>query len=188
MKKHCQNITISNTRREDSSLVEDPKDSERLLELDHVSRSRSSAIEPRGSTKPSRHSGDPPRSISLQEAKDPVLARTLQEQSPPERRRSARSTGAAVSFLSPARTKRTTRSEKPSKEGMKEAAKRPLEMDEDVRANKRKKSLQLPERPWSRPLIYPPSGLGRTPVEYDDLHRLNPEEWLNDNIINFYMK
>ena len=67
--------------------------------------------------------------------------------------------------------------------------KRLLEIGEDpMLAHERQKPLQLPEPPWAKPLIYPSTGLGRTPVEYEDLHRLSPGEWLNDNIINFYMK
>lgn len=189
MKKHCQNIKMHNSRHEQVSLVEDPEDLERLREMEQKFGIRSSDPEPRGPSKSRAPSSDTARPMTAQEAIDFALAKSLQEHSSQERRRSTRSTGGRMPFLSLTQTKRTTRSDKPSNEGMKEAVKRPLEIDEDlVWANKRTKSLQLPEPRWSRPLIYPSSGLGRTPVEYDDLYRLNPEEWLNDNIINFYMK
>ncbi|RPA76861.1 hypothetical protein BJ508DRAFT_197989, partial [Ascobolus immersus RN42] len=37
-------------------------------------------------------------------------------------------------------------------------------------------------------LVFPPTGRDRAIVEYDDLTRLNQGEFLNDNLINFYLK
>jgi len=39
-----------------------------------------------------------------------------------------------------------------------------------------------------RPVIYPPIGRQRAPVDFDDLLRLDNGNFLNDNLINFYMK
>lgn len=47
--------------------------------------------------------------------------------------------------------------------------------------------LELP-RKWKAPLLYPFDGPKRANVEYDDLDRLNDEEFLNDNIMNFYLR
>ena len=45
---------------------------------------------------------------------------------------------------------------------------------------------------WSanfiRPVIYPPTGRRRAHVDFDDLLRLDDGEFLNDNLIDFYMK
>lgn len=41
---------------------------------------------------------------------------------------------------------------------------------------------------WEQPLIYPPSGPKRTTVEFDDLSRLDDGEFLNDNLISFYLR
>jgi Ulp1 family protease len=46
---------------------------------------------------------------------------------------------------------------------------------------------KLPQR-WSRPLLYPYDGPRRQNVDWEDLKRLLPEEFLNDNIINFYIR
>ncbi|KAI5816972.1 hypothetical protein BZA77DRAFT_46436 [Pyronema omphalodes] len=47
-------------------------------------------------------------------------------------------------------------------------------------------ALKMPP-PWKQPLSYPFEGKGRTCVEHYDLQRLGPTEFLNDNIINFYL-
>jgi Ulp1 protease family, C-terminal catalytic domain len=41
---------------------------------------------------------------------------------------------------------------------------------------------------WSSPLIYPKTGKRRMTVEYDDLYRLDEDEFLNDNLIGFYLR
>ena len=41
--------------------------------------------------------------------------------------------------------------------------------------------------PWRKPLIYPKSGKKKTVVEWSDLERLDEGEFLNDNIIGFYL-
>ncbi|KAF8540333.1 hypothetical protein BDD12DRAFT_700876, partial [Trichophaea hybrida] len=37
-------------------------------------------------------------------------------------------------------------------------------------------------------LLYPFEGSKRANVDYEDLNRLSPTEFLNDNIINFYLR
>ncbi|KAF8442642.1 hypothetical protein BGX38DRAFT_1096039, partial [Terfezia claveryi] len=37
-------------------------------------------------------------------------------------------------------------------------------------------------------LVWPPSGKKRVTVDYQDLERLEEEQFLNDNIINFYLR
>lgn len=41
---------------------------------------------------------------------------------------------------------------------------------------------------WNQPLLYPFEGTKRANVDFKDLTRLNPTEFLNDNIINFYLR
>lgn len=41
---------------------------------------------------------------------------------------------------------------------------------------------------WQKSLTYPATGRHRTTVDADDIPRLNEDECLNDNIINFYLK
>ena len=43
-------------------------------------------------------------------------------------------------------------------------------------------------RRWAKPLTYPSQGKKRTTVEWDDLERLDEGEFLNDNLISFYMR
>ncbi|RPB26955.1 cysteine proteinase [Terfezia boudieri ATCC MYA-4762] len=40
----------------------------------------------------------------------------------------------------------------------------------------------------TRPLVWPSSGKKRVTVDYQDLERLEEEQFLNDNIINFYLR
>ncbi|KAL9028565.1 MAG: hypothetical protein Q9196_003084 [Gyalolechia fulgens] len=41
---------------------------------------------------------------------------------------------------------------------------------------------------WLKPLVYPKEGKKRTTVEWDDLERLDEGEFLNDNLIAFYLR
>jgi Ulp1 family protease len=41
---------------------------------------------------------------------------------------------------------------------------------------------------WEYPVVYPPVGKKRTTVEFSDLERLDDGEFLNDNLIEFYLK
>ncbi|KAI9676394.1 MAG: hypothetical protein M1817_000551 [Caeruleum heppii] len=41
---------------------------------------------------------------------------------------------------------------------------------------------------WDEPLVYPPTGQRRATVEYSDLERLDEGEFLNDNLISFYLR
>jgi len=43
-------------------------------------------------------------------------------------------------------------------------------------------------RPWSQPVVYPPTGKKRTTVDFHDLQRLDDGEFLNDNLISFYLR
>ncbi|KAI9834565.1 MAG: hypothetical protein M1819_002941 [Sarea resinae] len=42
--------------------------------------------------------------------------------------------------------------------------------------------------PWHKPLVYPPEGPKKVTVEYFDLLRLDEGEFLNDNLISFYLR
>lgn len=48
--------------------------------------------------------------------------------------------------------------------------------------------LELPRPRWATSLVYPPTGPKREVVDYDDLSRLNSNQFLNDNIVNFYLR
>jgi hypothetical protein len=41
---------------------------------------------------------------------------------------------------------------------------------------------------WDRPLLYPPQGPKRVSVDFQDLKRLRDGEFLNDNLIGFYLR
>ncbi|PGH27128.1 hypothetical protein AJ80_01084 [Polytolypa hystricis UAMH7299] len=41
---------------------------------------------------------------------------------------------------------------------------------------------------WPKPLLYPPTGKKRAEVEFHDLDRLRDNEFLNDNLIGFYLR
>ncbi|KAJ6155476.1 hypothetical protein N7470_006042 [Penicillium chermesinum] len=41
---------------------------------------------------------------------------------------------------------------------------------------------------WKKPLVYPPTGKKRAEVDVDDRDRLREDEFLNDNLIAFYMR
>ncbi|KAL8936748.1 MAG: hypothetical protein Q9216_004767 [Gyalolechia sp. 2 TL-2023] len=43
-------------------------------------------------------------------------------------------------------------------------------------------------KPWPKPLVYPKEAKKRTTVEWDDLERLDEGEFLNDNLIAFYLR
>ena len=43
-------------------------------------------------------------------------------------------------------------------------------------------------KPWVKPLVYPKEGKKRTTVEWDDLERLDDGQFLNDNLIAFYLR
>lgn len=44
------------------------------------------------------------------------------------------------------------------------------------------------EKQWQRSLVYPPTGKNRATVDQDDIVRLDEGEFLNDNLINFYLR
>ncbi len=41
---------------------------------------------------------------------------------------------------------------------------------------------------WAKPLVFPQSGKGKATVEWRDLERLDEGEFLNDNLIGFYLR
>ena len=43
-------------------------------------------------------------------------------------------------------------------------------------------------KPWGKPLIYPKEGKKRITVEWSDLEKLDDGEFLNDNLISFYLR
>ncbi len=43
-------------------------------------------------------------------------------------------------------------------------------------------------KPWKTPLIYPQTGKRRMAVEFGDLFRLDEDEFLNDNLIGFFLR
>ncbi|KAI5799168.1 hypothetical protein DFH27DRAFT_525727 [Peziza echinospora] len=45
-----------------------------------------------------------------------------------------------------------------------------------------------PEPEWRSPLVWPRTGAKRVTVDHVDLNRLNEGEFLNDNLINFYLR
>ena len=42
--------------------------------------------------------------------------------------------------------------------------------------------------PWKKPLVYPKAGKKRETVDFQDLERLDDDEFLNDNLIGFYLR
>jgi sentrin-specific protease 7 len=42
--------------------------------------------------------------------------------------------------------------------------------------------------PWKTPLVYPKTGKKRETVDFQDLERLDDDEFLNDNLIGFYLR
>ncbi|RMJ03699.1 hypothetical protein CDV36_014773 [Fusarium kuroshium] len=51
-------------------------------------------------------------------------------------------------------------------------------------------SMQNPgwDKDWHRSLVYPPTGKNRATVDRDDIPRLDEGEFLNDNLISFYLR
>ncbi|KAF4970589.1 hypothetical protein FSARC_2370 [Fusarium sarcochroum] len=44
------------------------------------------------------------------------------------------------------------------------------------------------DKDWHRSLVYPPTGKNRATVDKDDIQRLDEGEFLNDNLISFYLR
>jgi hypothetical protein len=42
--------------------------------------------------------------------------------------------------------------------------------------------------PWQAPLVYPKTGKKRETVDFQDLERLDDDEFLNDNLVGFYLR
>ena len=58
---------------------------------------------------------------------------------------------------------------------------------QEAKAKKYSVEVGLPDK-WSRPLSYPKVGKKKTTVEWEDLVRLDDDEFLNDNLVSFYMR
>lgn len=81
-------------------------------------------------------------------------------------------------------------------------ASRPIEKARETRSKATKRPLEDTEHrpisidveprhkgtPWKRPLIYPQNGKSRANVTWDDLERLNDDEFLNDNLVALFMR
>lgn len=63
-----------------------------------------------------------------------------------------------------------------------------FEYSSPIETQSPKPKLELPKPPWETPLVYPLNGPRKEVIDYDDLKRLNSNSYLNDNIINFYLK
>lgn len=78
----------------------------------------------------------------------------------------------------------------------------PVEKVRETRSKATKRSLEHTETqpisidveprhkgtPWKKPLIYPQNGKSRANVTWDDLERLNDDEFLNDNLVALFMR
>ena len=62
-----------------------------------------------------------------------------------------------------------------------------LEEFEDSKIEKYSVKFGLGDR-WSKPLSYPKVGKKKATVEWEDLERLDEGEFLNDNLVSFYMR
>jgi sentrin-specific protease 7 len=60
--------------------------------------------------------------------------------------------------------------------------------EEDVPPRKKYSEVHGFGDPWKNPLVYPKAGKGRMAVEYTDLFRLDEDEFLNDNLIGFFLR
>ncbi|KAL8681367.1 MAG: hypothetical protein Q9186_002510 [Xanthomendoza sp. 1 TL-2023] len=61
----------------------------------------------------------------------------------------------------------------------------PLLSNEDIQRYSKIHGLG---KPWPKPLVYPKVGKKRTTVDWKDLERLDEGEFLNDNLIAFYLR
>lgn len=130
-----------------------------------------------------------PPEVQLQIERDAQLAKRVQAQ--PQRVRETRS----AAMKAPAKEDRTVITLQADEVEMsaEPLGKRPkrqstrLAVAEKI-IEKKVPQLSYPEVPWKSALLYPFEGAKRANVDYGDLKRLEDEEFLNDNIINFYMR
>ena len=59
---------------------------------------------------------------------------------------------------------------------------------EDVPVEEKYSKVHGLGKPWSKPLTYPLEGRKKTTVEFSDLERLDEGEFLNDNLISFFLR
>jgi Ulp1 family protease len=59
---------------------------------------------------------------------------------------------------------------------------------EDVPVEEKYSKVHGLGKAWSKPLTYPREGRKKTTVEFSDLERLDEGEFLNDNLISFYLR
>lgn len=59
---------------------------------------------------------------------------------------------------------------------------------EDVPTEEKHSKVHGLGKAWSKPLTYPREGKKKTTVEFSDLERLDEGEFLNDNLISFYLR
>ncbi|KAH8710689.1 Ubiquitin-like-specific protease 2 [Beauveria bassiana] len=115
----------------------------------------------------SRHSGD---EETQTQRKSPQSNSTARSAPLEERRRSA--SPARRIGMETRRTRRSSRTRKEIVPSLERWSKKNTGWDED----------------WKQTLVYPASGRNRTSVEKEDILKLDEGEFLNDNLINFYLR
>ena len=68
------------------------------------------------------------------------------------------------------------------------ASNKPSSKPEDLEKKTAQKHDTQKLESWPEPIIYPSTGTNRTSVEFEDVFRLEDGEFLNDNIISFYLR
>ena len=122
-----------------------------------------------------------------QVAKDRKIAMQMENENSGPRRSTRSSAGTAGTQLYselPPRSKR-----KPKNDNSLESKnKRPRDSrSADNASGENEEEIKIPP-PWAGPLLFPFHGPKRTNVDHEDLKRLQKKEFLNDNIINFYLR
>ena len=64
----------------------------------------------------------------------------------------------------------------------------PFSVDDELPEELRYSKLHGLGKPWKKALIYPKTGKKKTSVEFGDLERLDDGQFLNDNLIGFYLR
>ena len=62
--------------------------------------------------------------------------------------------------------------------------------DDDIDVGPHDRPAQLGQLgpPWKKPLVYPSTGKKRATVDFNDLGRLDDDEFLNDNLVGFFLR
>lgn len=182
MNKFITDISASADReKEQRGLVNDPRDNQVKLIV--------SAVEIQKPPTRTRRTSDNGMFTHSSEEQNPQVAKdreiALQLEKQTKNTRSTRSTAASSSLamLTYKPPKRKTRNENPiHMEKSKRIKSLSVEADEPDEPE-----IEIPP-PWSGPLLFPFHGPKRTNVDHEDLKRLQKKEFLNDNIINFYLR